>query len=44
MREEKRETMALVSGNSTLKQTPGRSGIARAGKRTAWELQQRRDV
>lgn len=35
MREEKRETVALVSGNSNLKQIPGLSRIAGVGKRTA---------
>lgn len=35
MREEKRETVTLVSRNSHLKQIPGLSRIAGVGKRTA---------
>lgn len=35
MKEEKREMMILVSGNSILKQIPGLSRIAGVGKRTA---------
>lgn len=35
MKEEKREMMILVSGNSILKQIPGLSRIVGIGKRTA---------
>lgn len=35
MKEEKREMLILVNGNSILKQIPGLSRIAGVGKRTA---------